>query len=136
MGYLICIGRTYDNAFNGKFTFQGYIYPYKADSGPQFKRGAVMITQSTTDKNTYKGFRESWWATYQLKEFDKIAPDPGVNWSGNILTWLNQAVQAGWKTTKDIKGGVVGCLLICGDSSKKPIRSGYCPQGYFRSSSC
>lgn len=60
----------------------------------------------------YKGLTSSWGPTFAVKEFDKIAPPPGMNWSGNVNDWMEQAAVYFWQTSTDSLRPQVGALLI------------------------
>jgi len=60
----------------------------------------------------YKGFQEYWAPSYMLKEFDKIAVKPGVNWKGNVEKWVDNAQAAGWITKTDPHDAKIGALVI------------------------
>ncbi len=66
----------------------------------------------------YKGYNESWGPTFVFKEFDKIAPPPGVNWIGDVYDWFEQAGLSNWKTSTDPLRPQVGAILIRADRSK------------------
>ena len=46
----------------------------------------------------YKNFySDGWFGTYALREFDKVAPTPGVNWFvEDAQDWLARAQRDGW----------------------------------------
>jgi len=56
---------------------------------------------------------------YAAKEFQKIAPEPGVNWgpSGGASAWYKNAGSSGWVTTNDIKDSRLrtGSIIVWGN---------------------
>lgn len=56
---------------------------------------------------------ERGWCTYQAAEtFNRIAPEPGVEWRGNAVNWLANASVKGWATTTRISEIVPGSALV------------------------
>ncbi len=45
-------------------------------------------------------------------KFAQYAPAPGVNWTGDAGTWLNNAGAAGWATTTSRNGVGVGAIMV------------------------
>lgn len=72
----------------------------------------------------YPGFR-TWYAADQ---FNKVAPEPGVNWKGDAGAWAWNAFTAGWKVVGDVKsprtsamaawGGLAHVAFVVGTTSK------------------
>ena len=109
-----------------KKKFMGYIWPVRQDD---YDKNPAKYNISITDQMNikeplYKGFREYWSTTYILKEFDKIAPAPGVNWHGHVETWLTAAQKSGWLTTTDPADSQIGALLIKVNAEKKHVKVG------------
>lgn len=67
----------------------------------------------------YKGFTDSSPEAFVAKEFDKIAPPPGMNWSGSPETWLDQAYQNGWTVKTSVTDAKLGSIVILSDQSTK-----------------
>ena len=67
--------------------FIGYIWPIRQDEyNKSPSKYAISLTEQMNIKEPlYKGFGEYWASTYSLKEFDKTAPQPGVNWHGRYF---------------------------------------------------
>jgi len=59
----------------------------------------------------YKGFYGGYCTEYAAREFDRVAPSPGVNWSGNAGTWYGNA-SGTYKTTTDAKQAVNGSIAV------------------------
>ncbi|WP_165866128.1 CHAP domain-containing protein [Lucifera butyrica] len=98
----------------GTRKFMGYIWPVRQsdyDKDPS-KYEISYEDQMHSKEPLYKGFREYWGPAYMLKEFDKIAPVPGVNWRGNVSDWVKNAKAAGWVTKSDFHDAQIGALLI------------------------
>lgn len=104
--------------------FIGYIWPirqYDYDKSPS-KYKISIVDQMNTKEPLYKGFHEYWQFTDLLKEFDKIAPAPGVNWHGNVNNWIKNAQKSGWITTD--KTPHIGALLIRSNPINKYVKVG------------
>ena len=69
---------------------------------------------STIRPGFYKNFySDSWYGTYVLKEFDKIAPAPGVNWYiDSVQDWLPGVANAGWVIKNKPTDAMVGALVV------------------------
>lgn len=94
--------------------FMGYIWPVRQidyDKDPM-KYSISYTDQMKIKEPRYKYFTEYWPPAYLLKEFDKIAPEPGVNWRGNVTKWIDNAQAAGWITKTDPQDPKVGALII------------------------
>jgi peptidoglycan DL-endopeptidase CwlO len=101
------------NSFSG-YKFIGYIWPVLKNDYNQNPQKYPSPKIDTDPR--YKGFRENWYGTPILKEFDKIAPAPGVNWTGPTYSWITGADIKGWKTSKDPAAAKVGALIVRGDT--------------------
>jgi CHAP domain. len=80
--------------------FMGYIWPVRQsayDKEPD-KYKVNLVEQMQKKEPKYKGFNKYWPVAYDLQEFDKIAPTPGVNWHGSVGQWVVAADQNGWET--------------------------------------
>lgn len=118
---------TYDKLlmFNDR-KFAGYIWPIRQadyDKDPA-KYQISIVAQLEKKEPTYKGFREFWSCAYMLKEFDKIAPMPGVNWTGKVGDWVNNAEKAGWVVKKNPIEAMVGALVVKENAEKHLIKVG------------
>ncbi len=106
---------SYDDMIKmGTRKFTGYIWPLRQseyDQNPA-KYQVSLESQMATKEPSYKGFREYWSITYILKEFDQIAPAPGVNWHGKVTDWLVNAQKSGWVTKNTPADAQVGALLL------------------------
>jgi hypothetical protein len=96
------------------YTFRGYIWPvrmadYLANRQKYNDESAKFL------HSRYKGFSDAWWGTWMLREFDKYAPAPGVNWHGSMVNWLVSAKQAGWQVSSKPNDAQVGALIFGGD---------------------
>ena len=77
--------------------FQGCILPLRL---PDAKTVSPM--------EDYKNIRGSGGSAWPAKEFDKVAPRPGVDWQGPERDWAEEADHQGWRTGRkpaDIKTG-------------------------------
>jgi peptidoglycan DL-endopeptidase CwlO len=104
------------------YKFTGYIWPVLKDDydkNPQ----KYPSTKINTDPR-YKGFSESSGGTQILKEWDKIAPAPGANWTGHPGTWVFAADSKGWKTSKEPTAAKVGALIVRSDEINKKVSIG------------
>lgn len=84
-----------------------------------------------TSEMLYKGFPQDWHLAYFLKEFDKIAPAPGVNWtygtskrnSGpQTIEWVVAAKEKGWIVQSSVRSLKVGAMAISRNDDKKTVR--------------
>lgn len=50
--------------------------------------------------------------THAARRFDTVAPDPGVNWRGNAVTWYDHASAAGWVVSADIRAARPGAIAV------------------------
>lgn len=68
---------------------------------------------ATPPEERYKNFyADGWFGTYALREFDKIAPAPGVNWFvDDAQDWLSRAQREGWvvkyKPAEAMNGSII-----------------------------
>lgn len=94
--------------------FMGYIWPVRQSDYDkaldQYKINVVEQMQKKEPK--YKGFDKYWSVAYDLQEFDKVAPAPGVNWNGNVGQWIVSANQNGWETGLNLKEARQGAIAI------------------------
>ncbi|WP_145095558.1 hypothetical protein [Sporomusa sp. KB1] len=66
----------------------------------------------------YKGFTESSSEGFVAKEFDKLAPAPGIDWSGSLETWMDQARQNGWNVKTSVTDVKLGSIVLFDQSNK------------------
>ena len=62
----------------------------------------------------YKNFySDGWFGTYALREFDKVAPTPGVNWFvEDAQDWLARAQRDGWVVKTKPAEAVNGAIIV------------------------
>lgn len=62
----------------------------------------------------YKNFySDGWFGTYALREFDKVAPVPGVNWYvDDAQDWLSRAQRDGWVVKQKPGDAVNGAIIV------------------------
>ncbi|NMC32394.1 MAG: hypothetical protein GYA36_08055 [Veillonellaceae bacterium] len=64
----------------------------------------------------YKWMPADWWASYFLKEFDKVAPPPGADWMKDKTTslspWFDAAREKGWVVKTRADAAKVGAIAI------------------------
>jgi surface antigen len=60
----------------------------------------------------YKGFPGGYCTWYAAKEFDKVAPSPGVNWHGDAQDWYINASIQGWTATSEPREARVGSIIV------------------------
>ena len=62
----------------------------------------------------YKNFySDGWFGTYALREFDKVAPTPGVNWFvEDAQDWLARAQRDGWVVKSKPAEAVNGAIIV------------------------
>lgn len=99
------------------YTFRGYIWPVKLDDYVANKtKYENKIIESLNSE--YKGYKDSWWGTWMLREFDHYAPAPGVNWRGAMTDWVANAEKTGWQISRNHQDAKIGALLVRGDKEK------------------
>ncbi len=74
----------------------------------------ISLGWAAAPEGNYKNYySEKWFATYALKEFDKVAPPPGVNWYVSVpQDWLSRATREGWIVKKNPTECMVGALVL------------------------
>ncbi len=79
-----------------------------------FVQSAVEAATSSPVQEQYKNFySDGWFGTYALREFDKIAPVPGVNWFvEDAQDWLARAQRDGWVVRHKPVEAVNGAILV------------------------
>jgi hypothetical protein len=81
---------------------------------------SVALVKEAAAGEHYKSFDAAWCVTYALKEFDKNAPQPGVNWDGEDITqWVAKAADKGWVTKKNANDAKAGAIVILQHQDKK-----------------
>ena len=50
--------------------------------------------------------------THAARRFDTLAPEPGVNWRGNAVTWYDNAKAAGWVVERDLFAARIGAVAV------------------------
>ncbi len=75
---------------------------------------AILLLATNVGQATsyYKGFPEGYCTYGAAQEFDKVAPNPGVNWNGNAGNWFDNAGKAGWITKTGAKEAKVGAIVV------------------------
>ena len=72
------------------------------------------MAAAPSDEGKFKAFySDGWFGTYALREFDKIAPAPGVNWFVDYAQdWLPRAQREGWVVKEKPSEAVNGSILV------------------------
>lgn len=71
------------------------------------------VTQPNVESKYKNFYSASWFGTYALMEFDKVAPAPGVNWFvEDAQDWLPRAQREGWVTKSNPAEAVSGAIII------------------------
>jgi len=96
------------------FTFRGYIWPVRLDDYLANRQSYDKKVADFQDSK-YKGYKDSWWGTWMLHEFDKYAPVPGVNWHGSMHEWIDNAEKGGWKVSTNPQDAKIGAILVRSD---------------------
>jgi surface antigen len=110
----------------GNRFFAGYIWPVRQDEYEKdpTKYQISYVDEMQIKEPRYKGFLEYWGPAYMLKEFDKIAPNPGVNWRGNVTNWMGNAQTNGWITKIDSHDAKIGALVIRINPTSNQVKVG------------
>lgn len=69
----------------------------------------------------YKGFAEASPEGYAAKEFDKLAPSPGVDWQGRPQDWPELAVRHGWRVETVPTAAKTGAIIIAVDRTGRVL---------------
>ncbi len=69
----------------------------------------------------YKGFPLAKATGYFAREFDKIAPAPGMDWTDAAYLWLDSAAQKGWVVKKSFMDAKPGALIVGLDRSRNDL---------------
>lgn len=72
------------------------------------------MAQAPTEEGRFKAFySDGWFGTYALREFEKIAPPPGVNWFVDYAQdWLPRAQRDGWLVKNKPSEALNGAILV------------------------
>lgn len=86
----------------------------------------VFLTLSTSicfskENNYPKGYC-TW---YAAKEFNRNAPEPGIDWGGHAGKWLSNARAKGWATTNDPFSPEIGSIIVWLDRNDTTEQTGY-----------
>lgn len=75
---------------------------------------ATAPVAAPAEDGKFKSFySDGWFGTYALREFDKVAPAPGVNWYvEDAQDWLARAQREGWIVKKVPSEAVNGSIII------------------------
>lgn len=75
---------------------------------------AVEAAAPVPSDGKYKNFySDGWFGTYALREFDKVAPTPGVNWFvEDAQDWMARAQQDGWVVKTKPAEAINGSIII------------------------
>jgi hypothetical protein len=73
-----------------------------------------IVNAATASDSQYKNFySDGWFGTYALREFDKVAPAPGVNWFvEDAQDWLARAQRDGWVVKRKPSEAVNGSIVL------------------------
>ena len=79
-----------------------------------FSFSPVGFAAPSTVEDRYKNFySDGWFGTYALREFDKVAPAPGVNWFvDDAQDWLARAQRDGWEVRHKPSEAVSGAIIL------------------------
>jgi len=80
-----------------------------------FLFGFSQVEAATApDEGIFKNYySDGWFGTYALREFDKIAPVPGVNWFvDDAQDWLNRAQREGWVVRRKPSEAINGSIIV------------------------
>ena len=72
------------------------------------------MAATPADDGRFKSFySDGWFGTYALREFDKIAPAPGVNWYvEDAQDWLSRAQREGWVVKRKPSEATIGSIIV------------------------
>ena len=73
---------------------------------------AEAAAPPVTEERFKNFYSDGWFGTYALREFDKVAPAPGVNWFvEDAQDWLSRAQRDGWivkhKPSEAVNGSII-----------------------------
>jgi len=71
-----------------------------------------LTAQTAFAYSSCKGFYGGYCTSYAAREFDKVAPSPGVNWRGNAKTWYAHASVVGGRVTRMPGAAVAGSIIV------------------------
>ncbi len=80
----------------------------------------TFITLATLLTPSYVHAKVNWFIPgyctwYAASEFNRQAPEPGINWSGNAGSWLFNAMGKGWAVNSSPAAAEVGALIVWQD---------------------
>ncbi|MHC1759060.1 MAG: hypothetical protein AB9917_06085 [Negativicutes bacterium] len=75
---------------------------------------SVNTATAAAVESRYKNYySDGWFGTYALREFDKVAPSPGVNWYvEDAQDWLARAQRDGWVVKRKPADIVNGSIIM------------------------
>ena len=59
-------------------------------------------------------FPQGFCTWYAAKQFNTVAPEPGVNWSGNANTWYANATAKKWDGSTNLQSSMKGAIIVWG----------------------
>ncbi len=75
--------------------------------------GARSTVEAATETRYKNFYSDGWFGTYALREFDKVAPAPGVNWFvDDAQDWLARAQRDGWIVRNKPSAAVNGSIIV------------------------
>lgn len=69
----------------------------------------------------YKGLAAASPEGYAAKEFDKLAPSPGMDWQGRPQDWPGLAARHGWRVATAATAAATGAIIIAVDRTGKTL---------------
>lgn len=75
---------------------------------------SCLLSTAESADDWYKSFYSNgWFGTYALREFDKVAPPPGVNWYvDDAQDWLARAERDGWVVKRKPVEAIPGSIIL------------------------
>lgn len=74
---------------------------------------ATNILPEGNDGKYKNYYSDGWFGTYALREFDKVAPTPGMNWFvEDAQDWLARAQRDGWVVKSKPSEAVSGAIIV------------------------
>ena len=91
-----------------------YIYLFLFLFAAGVSAAEVTNTVPASNDGKYKNYySDGWFGTYALREFDKVAPTPGVNWFvEDAQDWLARAQRDGWVVKSKPAEAVNGAIIV------------------------
>jgi len=62
---------------------------------------------------------------YAAEEFNKNAPEPGIDWGGDAGVWFSSAKKEGWATTENPYSPEIGSIIVWLDRNDTTEQTGY-----------